>query len=195
MIKIKRLIGLIILLVALVGCSDDSAEYKQNLKSAVDDVMKNTGEIEDVVEDYAFIWSLSIENSSPIPVWEMAVHTGLDEDEVESIFEINNAGNVTNDFSSNIHSLKSRFEENGTIEEIKNSIKDVKDQVSELNDPPKGYDKVYDELLELYDLSETYAEMALDPSGSLQDFTSKKNQVLDDIKGKQKRIDVLMPND
>src|SRR5699024_7258880 len=122
-------------------------------------------------------------------------YTGLSENSVEEIFEINSFGNVSNDFSTNIHSLKSRFEENGTIDEIKDDLENVKGQVSELNDPPKGYDKAYDELLELYDLSEAYAEMALDPSGSLQDFNTKKNQLSDDIKSKQKRIDVVIPND
>ena len=195
MIKIKRLIGLIILLVALVGCGSNTAEYKENLKSVVDEIIDNKDVIDDVVGDYASIWSFSIENRSPIPVSEMAEYTGLSENSVEEIFEINSFGNVSNDFSTNIHSLKSRFEENGTIDEIKDDLENVKGQVSELNDPPKGYDKAYDELLELYDLSEAYAEMALDPSGSLQDFNTKKNQLSDDIKSKQKRIDVVIPND
>lgn len=191
----KRLIGIITLLVLLSACGSKAEEYKQSMESVLEDIENSQEAVDDVVSDYASIWSFSIENSSAIPVDAMAEYTGLSHDEVVNIFGVNAAGNVSNDFSDNIHSLINRFEEIGIMDDIKNDIEKIKEQVSDLKEPPKRYEKAYDELLELYDLSSLYTEMAINPSGSLQDFNSKRDQIYDDINSQKKRIEVIMPND
>ena len=64
-----------------------------------------------------------------------------------------------------------------------------------MNNPPKGYEKVYDELLDMYTFSEEYLEMALNPSGSLQSFNEDKNRLSSDILSQHKRVEATMPND
>lgn len=131
---------------------------------------------------------LVIESGTAIGVGKMAIKTGLDEEVIRDYFEINSIGNVSGEFSSNVNSLKSYYRAIGKLEEIEEISKEIKNKINELNDPPKGYEKVYDEVLDMFIYSEEYIEMALNPSGSLQSFNEDKNRLTSEIVSKFKRI-------
>ncbi len=189
---IKRIFILIVTLIMLSGCGINAEEYEADLKDAADQMLEESEQVLSILDQYTSIWSFSIENRSAIGVNEVASFTGLSEDEVKEYFEINSMGNVTNDFSSNVHSVKGYFDDQ--IDGLEKNAKNIKEKVSELKDTPKDYEKSYDELLDLYDLYEKNNEMMHSPSGTLQEFNKDKNELQNEIKSKHKRIDVVIPN-
>lgn len=192
----KRVLILMVILTFLVACGkNDSEEYRLNLQGLSDDILDNATDVEKILNEYSSVWKFSIENSSAITVDEMAERMGFSQEKIKEVFEINSAGNVPNDFSTNVHSLKTYYESNDEIAEVKERSELIKEGISNLNGPPKGYDKAYDEVLDMYDLSEKFTEMVLNPSGSLQIFNEDKNQLSSDILSKHKRIKVVLPNE
>lgn len=179
----------------LIGCNNsEGAEYKSNLQSVADEIVDNASGVDEMLDVYSAVWSHSIKSRGAIPIDEMVVVTGFDRQDVETHFIVNNAGNVTDDFSVNIHSVNSYYEDTGKLDEIRENSNDIKDKMSELNDPSSDFEQVYEELLDMYNYSEEFNEMALDPSGSSQSFNDDKNQLLKDINSKYKRIEVIIPN-
>lgn len=192
----KLLFVFLLIAFVLYGCgSANATEYRENVQDVSKQIIDNSNDIETLLGYYSVIWNFSIENSNPIPVEFMANFTGIDEATVREHFEINAAGNVTNDFSSNVNSLKSYYQSIGDIGQIEGVSDEIQNKVSELNDPPSEYEKVYEELLNLYDLSEEYKEMLINPTGSLQSFNEETNRLSSEITSKYKRIEVIMPNE
>ncbi|MCT1904101.1 hypothetical protein [Oceanobacillus sojae] len=192
----RILILLAFSMLVLAGCgSANAAEYRDSIEDVSEQIIDNSADVETLLGYYTVIWKFSIENSNPIPVSDMANFTGMDEDTVREHFEINVAGNVTNDFTSNVNSLKSYYESIGDIGQIEEVADEIKGKISDLNDPPKDYEKVYEELLILYDLSEEFKEMLINPSGNLQTFSQNINDLSGEITSKNKRIEVIMPSD
>lgn len=193
----KRFFVLLIILFSLfivVGCSGKkTAEYKEKLEDVTEKMYKNSSEVAELLDQYSEVWSYSIESRGAIPVEVMSLVTGLDIDSVEEHFSINSAGNISDDFSSNIHSLNSYYESIGVLGEIKDTSDEIKEIVSELKNPPSEFEKVYDEVLDMYNLTEEYVDMALDPNGSLQSFNEDKKKISSEIDSKYKRIEVVMP--
>ena len=180
----------------LAGCnSEETTSYRSDLQSVADKMLENGATVETLLYQYSKVWSYSIESKGAIPVQEMMALTGFSEDTVRDHFEINGAGNITDDFSTNIHSLNLYYVSIGSLEEIEEASKDIKSKITELNEPPEGYEKVYGEILDMYTYSEEYIEMALNPNGSLQSFNQNKNQLSSDILSKHKRIEATMPSD
>lgn len=192
----KVLFLLFVSLVILVGCESAKAtEYRENAEDVTKKIRDNASLVETILDDYSFIWNFSIENRSPISVEAMTYATGLEEDTIREYFEINVAGNVPNDFTSNVNSLNSYYQSIGAIGDVEEAAKEIKSIITELSEPPKDYGKVYDDLLDLYNLSEEYTDMALNPSGSLQSFNEDKNRLATEIDSKYKRIEVIMPSE
>lgn len=193
-----RKIFLLILLslTTLVGCNNkETTEYRADLQSVADKMLENVAEAEVLLEQYSNIWRYSIESKGAIPVQEIVALTGLEEEVVREYFEINAAGNIPKDFSINIHSMNSYYDATGALGELKETSNEIKNKMSTLNEPPLEYEKVYDEVLDMYTRSEEYIEMALSPKGSLESFNEDKNQLSSDILSKHKRIEATMPNE
>ncbi|MGY3717070.1 hypothetical protein ACWE42_16275 [Sutcliffiella cohnii] len=191
----KLFILMTLLICFLAGCSEGKTDaYNSDLRSVADNMLNNASEVEKVLVMYSTVWSYSIENRSPIPVQQMAEKIGVDRDVILEHFVINSAGNVPNDFSTNIHSIKSYYESTGVLGNIKEKSDDIKSKISELNNPPKDFENVYDEILDMYTLTEEFLEMALNPKGSLQSFNENFNRLSSDIASKYKRIEVVMPS-
>jgi hypothetical protein len=191
----KKLLCLILSLMLLTACNGGSEEYRADLQSVADEMLENAAKAEEILDQYTTVWDHSIKSRGAIPIQEMSDLTGLDRDTIEEYFTINAAGNIPEDFSTNIHSLNAYYEGIGQIEEIKNASDAIKNKMAELNDPPSEYEKVYDEVLDMYNYSEEYVEMALNPTGSLQSFIEAKNELSSEIVSKYKRIEVIMPSE
>lgn len=194
-VAVKRILVLLLVSILLVGCSANTEEYRGNLQSVADEMLEGAVEVEGILNQYSNIWDYSIKSRGAIPVSGMMFETGLGEDEVREYFQINKAGNVSDDFSTNLYSLNSYYEGTGKLDEIRDKSEDIKGKVSELNNPPSDYEKAYDELLDMYTYFEEFTEMALDPKGSLKTFNEEKNSIASDILSKHKRIEAVTPND
>lgn len=193
----KKLIPTLFLLIfiLLTGCSGkNTTEYKSEVQNVADKILENSAEVEKILDQYSSVWDFSIKSNGAILVEEMAVKTGLDLATVKKYFTINAAGNIPNDFSLNVFALKSYFEDSGELNKLKETADEIKETISKLNDPPKGFEKVYDELLDMYTYAEEFLEMALNPSGSLKEFNENKNQLSSDILSQYKRVEATMPN-
>src|SRR5699024_2541321 len=139
---------------------------------------------------YSKVWEYSIEARAAIDPENMAYKSGLDQDIVEEYFKINSAGNIPNDFSTNVHSVKSYYKEN-KIGHAEKSLDEIKEKINELNDTPDNYEKVYNEVLDMYTYLGDYLDMALEPSGNIGEFNNKKEELLSDIKNKYKRVEAI----
>ncbi|MBU8598500.1 hypothetical protein KM908_20520 [Alkalihalobacillus clausii] len=191
----KVLLPMSLFIFILVGCNSQGAQYGEDLQTVADEMLDNATKTEAILEQYAVVWDHSIKSKGAIPVAEMTALTGFEQSDVEEYFEINTAGNIPEDFSTNIHSLNAYYEDSGELEGIRNAADSIKSKMAELNDPPDEFEKAYDEVLNMYNYTEEYIEMALDPSGSLQSFNENKNQLASDIISVYKRIEVIMPSE
>lgn len=191
----KVLLPMSLLIFILVGCNSQGAQYKEDLQTVADEMLDNATKTEAILDQYAVVWDHSIKSKGAIPVAEMTALTGFEQSDVEEYFEINTAGNIPEDFSTNIHSLNAYYEDSGELEDIRNAADSIKSKMAELNDPPGEFEKAYDEVLNMYNYTEEYIEMALNPSGSLQSFNENKNQLASDIISVYKRIEVIMPSE
>jgi len=191
----RLLILLFITLLTLLGCNDKTDEYREELLNVADDILSNSAEVENILEQYSRIWNFTIKSNGAILVEDMMSEMNLDRNDIEKHFTINAAGNIPDDFSLNIFSLQDHLRDVGKIALIEETSRIIRDSVSELNNPPSGFDNAFNELLDLYDVSEEYLEMALNPTGSLQSFNENKNRLSSDILSKYKRIEVLVPSE
>lgn len=181
--------------VFVAGCIDDEAkEYRENLLKVSKDMDHQSRAIKRALNTYSKVWEYSIEARAAIDPENMAYKSGLDQDIVEEYFKINSAGNIPNDFSTNVHSVKSYYKEN-KIGHAEKSFDEIKEKINELNDPPDNYEKVYNEVLDMYTYLGDYLDMALEPSGNIGEFNNKKEELLSDIKNKYKRVEAIMPNE
>lgn len=185
----------LLIFILLTGCSGkNTTEYKSEVQNVADKILENSAEVEKILDQYSSVWDFSIKSNGAILVEEMAVKTGLDLATVKKYFTINAAGNIPNDFSLNVFALKSYFEDSGELNKLKETAEEIKEKINELNNPPEEFEKVYDELLDLFTHAEELLEMAIDPSGSYNDFTAKRNQLSSDITSQYKRVEVTMPS-
>lgn len=192
----KYLIFLVlVLVVAGSGCGVNKKEYKNEIIDIKDKMIENASEAEEILNQYATVWSRSIENRGAFLVSEIVAITGLEEYELKKYFNLTEIGTIMNDFSSNVHSMKYYYEDIGKLEEIEMNSKEVKERINNLESPPKEFKEAYDELIDMYEYTEQYIDLALNPSGSLQEFNNKRSQLTDDIIGKHKRIEVLLPSE
>lgn len=189
------MILLLVVTFLFAGCGANTEEYKEDLQRTADEMLESAAQVERTLNQYSGIWNFSIKSKGAIPVNSMMIETGLEEDEIREYFEINAAGNIPDDFSTNLYSLNSYLEGTGKLDEIRDMSEDIKGKISDLNNPPPDYEKAYDELLDMYTYFEEFTEMALDPKGSLQTFNEKKNSTASDILSKHKRIEAVIPND
>jgi len=199
----KILIAMALSLFILAGCSNSEkvAEYRSDLQTVTDEMLNNASAAEELLNQYATVWSYSIESRGGITVEDMAKETGLSDRIVfehftDSDYEVVHLGErITGGWQGNIQSLKNYYSASGKLDEIEELSSEIKSSIKDLNNPPEGYEKAYDEVLELYTLAGEYTQMAINPSGSLVTFNQDRGQLSTDIVSKVKEIEVIMPNE
>ena len=192
----KKILVLVLLMLLLTGCSSkDAKEYGENLKTIADEILENSADAEELLNGYSKIWSFSIESGSAISVENVSAEMALDEDVIRGYFELNSIGNVPGDFSSNVNSLNSYYRASGKLDKVEKLSTEIKNKISDLNNPPSDYEKAFDEVLDMYAYSQEYTEMALNPTGSLQSFNENKSKLSSDILEKYRKIEALTPDE
>src|SRR5699024_5858311 len=132
----------------------------------------------------------SISNGGAFLVSEMSSLTGIDEEGINEHFDVTEINTIVDDFSSNVNAVKSYHESEGTIKDLKNGIKEVKESVKGLKNP-KGKNKdLHNYILDMYDATSKLVELAKEPTGSLNEFQEQKNKLLDEIESLDNKISV-----
>ena len=63
-----------------------------------------------------------------------------------------------------------------SLDEIKENQNSVRQDMKDLKNPPEGYEDAYDDLKTLYDWYKKMTELAMNPSGNLNSYTSSYNE-------------------
>jgi uncharacterized protein YcfL len=190
-----RKVALIILFIFLLtACGANAKEYEANLQDVAEQMFNNAAEAERLLNQYSFIWQSSIEERTGIPVYSLIEGTDMTEAEIHEYFYLTSFDTVAGDFSSNINTLLVYFEDKGELSKLTELSEETKEKIQELTEPPKGYERAYEEVLDMFTFTEEYIEMALNPTGSLQTFNEEINNLSSEILSKYKRVDAVMPN-
>jgi hypothetical protein len=64
--------------------------------------------------------------------------------------------------------------------------------LEELKDPPKKYEESYKKLMELYEIYVQLHNLALDPSGDMEEHNEKVNSLADRIAEKKRELDATL---
>ncbi len=80
-----------------------------------------------------------------------------------------------------------------SIEGIKESQIEIKKMMTELNDPPKDFERVYDKLMEAYVTYSSLSEAATSPSGSLLTYSREVKDLQRKLNGQFTEIKILLP--
>lgn len=176
--KRKKLIviAIISLLVMIAGVVTTLFIVKNNEKKREEEYRENYTKILDEIFDSA----LDAENCASLTrkVW---YNTIWEEDDEETDEFTKENGKFIDDFNDSLYNLHSSLEYNTKISSIEKSKSVVSDLMKQMKNPPKGWEEAYDELRELYDLYNSFTNMAINPSGNLNSYTEKYNTLDSDI--------------
>lgn len=97
------------------------------------------------------------------------------------------------DFSKAIDRLHELMEEKDLLAPIMKQKKRIDRMMPALKNPPEGYDKAYDMLVDMYgDYVDLY-DLAISPQGSLVTFSQTVQQLMKDFRKKYEQLLVLIP--
>lgn len=69
----KRIIGLLLIVILLVACGPSKKAYRANVEETVEQVIETSAKSETLVNQYASVWDYTIKARDPIQVGTMAV--------------------------------------------------------------------------------------------------------------------------
>ena len=175
---LKKINIILIVLLLVTGCSAQTNDTPQEEVNQVD--------IEQEEFDYVksiYITGLTI-NLSSLETLQMCA----------KVSEVWSASiNLGRDFSEEIDKFYQDTKDKGVIQEFVDDKKSIDSQMSDLNNPPEKYQKLYDKLLELYGEYTLVYEMAINPSGSLKMYSEVINESYSEITRLNNEFQVLIP--
>lgn len=184
----KRLL-LILLLIVLTACSGN---YEEKSSDVTDEMLDISSEAKLIIDQYTDVWSASITNGGAFLISEISALTGLDEDDVNEHFDVTEINTIVADFSSNVNAIKSYHESEGNMKKLKSDMKEVKKSVQELNNPKGKYKDLHGYVLDMYNATNKLVELAIEPTGSLNEFNDQKNELINDIESLENKINILV---
>lgn len=98
-----------------------------------------------------------------------------------------------NDFNTALAKLYTDSATTTKVSNIKSNQTSVKDLIKKLQNPPKGLDKCYDTVSDLYEAYKILTDLAIDPSGSYKDFGAKKSDAVSDFMSSYEKLDNQIP--
>ena len=140
-------------------------EYKQNIDEVID-LMLDGGITAEEVGDLTYdVWYNSI--------WEK-------KDNKTNKYTMKN-GKFNDDFNTSLSNLFNDKSYKENIEKIEKNRTDVKSYMDKLKNPPNKYVSEYDEIEEFYDCYLTFINIAINPTGSLTNFSTNYNNAKSDF--------------
>lgn len=168
-LKLKFFIAIVILILIGGGIGifaiqqNKLSTYKQNYEEILDEIVDSSSQIEHCLSLYRKVWYNTIYEES---------------DSETDPYTKNEAGKFNDDFNDSLMTLWISSEYTSSISEIKEaSINTIPSLYKKLKNPPSKMKDAFEDLEELYDAYLSFAEMAIDPSGSLTSFTQKYNDL------------------
>lgn len=147
--------------------------YKENYEEILSEIIHSGSEIEDCLILYRKVW----------------YNTIFEKDDSETdIYTKNSSGKFNDDFNDSLTNLWISSEYSNQISKIKSASMDTIPSIfKKLKNPPKKMEDAFEDLEELYDTYLSFAEMAINPSGSLNSFTDKYNELDDKLATQYKK--------
>lgn len=141
--------------------------YKKNYEDIIDKIYDSARKTEDALSLYRKVWYNTI--------WE--------EDDIQTDKYTKDAtGEFNDDFNDSLTNLWISSDYSSKINDIKiDSLSEIPSLYKKLKNPPKKMKNAFDDLEELYDAYLSFTDMALNPSGSLNSFTNKYNELDDKV--------------
>lgn len=96
------------------------------------------------------------------------------------------------DFNVSLQSLFADSEFKKQIDSIEGNQLLVKDFMKELQNPPKQYEDAYEKIRDFYDVYLEFTNLVINPSGSLQSYTNKFNELDSDTVNAYQAMDLYI---
>lgn len=96
-------------------------------------------------------------------------------------------------FEDAINNLYSDEETVNTVSEIEDNQKNVKSLIKDLQNPPKNLKNCYDTILNMYDYYKDLTDLAISPTGSLEDYSDSKREAIDGFMTEFEKLDNIIP--
>lgn len=201
--RITILVILISLFTLLAGCNSDKEEkqkYIEQVKSINEKILSSSTVSEKVINSYSKIWLEAIENG--ITLEKFAELLDTTNTNVNTIYSAHHMGvglledneySKVEDFNEAITIAETHYKKTGDIETINSARASIQSSIKEIALPPEEYQSIYNELFELYKNYEKYVDLAIDPSGSLQSYTSKAQSLSPEIVSGVKAVSARLP--
>ncbi|MGE7988508.1 hypothetical protein [Lysinibacillus fusiformis] len=191
------IIGLVILLVVGGGIGyffydlkKKESEYETKLSSTLKQIESSTFESAMLASDYQKYWGDIIKMS--IPSSTLASELGILEKEVESYLDYSNTAYFTGmrigleegDIDTMIELVAyAKYKE---IKSVKKNHNEVEKSIKDLKNPPKKYTDIYDDLLQIYEVYNTFVSLSTSPVGSYNDYSENINSTYETLSSKIK---------
>lgn len=103
-------------------------------------------------------------------------------------------GRFVSDFNTALGNLFADADTKSTVTGIEGNQEDVKQLMKKLQDVPDGLDKCYDSLVELNTAYGTLTDLAINPTGNYNSFTSNKSTAVSDFMSAYDKLDTQIPD-
>lgn len=191
------IIGLLILLIVGGGIGfyfydlkKKENEYETKLSSTLKQIDSSTLESAMLASDYQKYWGDIIKMS--IPSATLASELGILEKEVETYLDYSNTAYFTGmqigleegDIDTMIEIVAyAKYKE---IKSVKKNHNEVEKSIKDLKNPPKKYTDIYDDLLQIYEVYNTFVSLSTSPVGSYNDYSENINSTYETLSSKIK---------
>lgn len=190
----KIIIGIIIAVILCIGggigykiYSDNKAEqiYIEAYNEYIDNLKKVQILMLSGGSDAESLCNLTLR------VWRNAI---FEEKDSETDKYTRPDGYFVSDFNEALANLYLDSDTNDTIEDIEDNQAAVKEIIKKLQNPPEGLDKCYDTVSDLYEAYKTLTDLAINPSGNYNGFSTKKSDAVSDFMSAYEKLDNQIPD-
>ncbi|MBQ8325555.1 MAG: zinc ribbon domain-containing protein [Lachnospiraceae bacterium] len=123
-------------------------------------------------------------------VWGNAIFQNRDE---ETDKYTRPDGSFVSDFNEAVANLYIDSDTQDIISNISSNQMSVKRLIKQLQNPPKGLEKCYDTVSDLYEAYKTLTDLAISPSGNYSGFSANKSDVVSDFMSAYEKLDNQLP--
>lgn len=136
-------------------------DYEQRVKTCAYDMYNGAADTEDACNKIVSVWHDSI--------WKV-------NDNKTVLYTTNDSGQFYDDFNDALNELIEDESFQRDLRNIHDTYENVRSQIHDLQDPPKGCEKICDALMDAYDAYYEFTQCALDPEGTYESYSNSFNE-------------------
>ena len=181
---ISIIIGIIVIAIFAMAYYNNQKEleatqlYAENIDAITFEMLQSAAEAEIVLNLTARVWFNSI----------------YKEEDFETDRFTRKDGKWVEDFNDALSNLFADSDFLYEVSSIEYSQTQVEALMKSLQGPPKEYERTYETLLDLYAAYQGLVELAINPKGNLNSFSSNKEEKLDKFLDIYRRLEMQLPN-